>query len=151
MNQEVALKVNRVALKVKRLTTIAKLPTFAHLNDACFDIYAGQDVVVPAKGYAKVPTGIASEIPEGYEVIIRPRSGLAFEHGLQVHPGTIDSGYRGEWLVQVYNHSYASYLVSAGERIAQGALRPIPIVNIEEVDDLEESSRGEGGFGSTGY
>ncbi len=141
----------KVTLKVKRLTTVAKLPSFAHPNDACFDIYAGQDIVVPGKGYISVPTGIASEIPEGYEVVIRPRSGLAFNHGLQVHPGTIDSGYRGEWLVQVYNHSYISYLINAGDRIAQGALRPIPVVEIKEVNDLEESSRGDGGFGSTGY
>lgn len=140
-----------VVLKIKRLTTVAKLPTFAHPGDACFDIYAGQNVVVPAKGYATVPTGIASEIPEGYEVVIRPRSGLAFDHGLQVHPGTIDSGYRGEWLVQVYNHSHTSYLIQEGERIAQGALRIAPRVEIEEVDKLSDSVRGERGFGSTGY
>ncbi len=140
-----------VVLKIKRLTTVAKLPTFAHPGDACFDIYAGQDVVVPAKGYATVPTGIASEIPVGYEVVIRPRSGLAFDHGLQVHPGTIDSGYRGEWLVQVYNHSHTSYLIQTGERIAQGALRSVPQVEIEEVKELSESERGERGFGSSGY
>lgn len=142
---------NSVVLKIKKLTTIAKLPTFAHPEDACFDIYAGQDIVVPAKGYATVPTGIASEIPVGYEVVIRPRSGLAFDHGLQVHPGTIDSGYRGEWLVQVYNHSHTSYLIQTGERIAQGALRSVPQVEIEEVKELSESERGERGFGSTGY
>lgn len=142
---------NSVVLKIKKLTTIAKLPTFAHPEDACFDIYAGQDIVVPAKGYATVPTGIASEIPVGYEVVIRPRSGLAFDHGLQVHPGTIDSGYRGEWLVQVYNHSHTSYLIQTGERIAQGALRSVPQVEIEEVKELSESERGDRGFGSSGY
>ena len=142
---------DNVTLKIKRLTTVAKVPTFAHPGDACFDIYAGQDVVIPSKGYAAVPTGIASEFPPEYEVVIRPRSGLAFNHGLQVHPGTIDSGYRGEWLVLVYNHSHSSYLVQEGERIAQGALRPIPKVEIEEVEELSDSERGELGIGSTGY
>jgi dUTP pyrophosphatase len=141
---------DKVELKIKRLTTVARVPKFAHSDDACFDIYAGQDVVVPAKGYATVNTGIASEIPVGYEVVIRPRSGMAFNYGIQVHPGTIDSGYRGEWLIQVYNHSHASYLIKTGDRIAQGALRPVPQVEIAEVEKLADSERGERGIGSTG-
>jgi dUTP pyrophosphatase len=139
-----------VTLKIKRLRSNVKLPAFKSKGAACFDLYSPTILVIPPRQAATIPLGIASEIPEGYEVVIRTRSGHAFDFSLQVHLGTIDSDYRGEWMVKVFNHSSAPYVVREGERIAQGALREVPKVEIVEVDELSKTERGTGGFGSTG-
>lgn len=140
----------RVLLKIKKSTKNATIPTFAYAGDACFDLYAATSVEIPPKQAREVILGIASEIPEGYEVQIRPRSGLAFKDDLQVHPGTIDSGYRGDWVVKVFNHSNHMYVITLGDRIAQGALRSVPRIQIQEVSRLLPSPRGERGIGSSG-
>jgi dUTP pyrophosphatase len=101
---------------------------------------------------ALIPTGLCVEIPEGYEGQIRPRSGLALRHGVTVlnSPGTIDSDYRGEVGVIVINHSSETFTIKRGDRIAQLVFSPVCRVVFEEVPDLEDSRRGEGGFGHTG-
>ncbi len=102
--------------------------------------------------YKAIPTGLYMEIPEGYEVQVRPRSGLAFKHGVTVlnAPGTIDSDYRGEVKVILINHSDEPFVINNGDRIAQIVVAPVSRLPFEEVRDLSETERGEGGFGSTG-
>ena len=99
-----------------------------------------------------VPTGISVAIPEGYEIQMRPRSGLAAKHGLTClnSPGTIDSDYRGELKVILINHGSETFTIARGERIGQMVLAPVTRLVWEEVDSLPETMRGEGGFGSTG-
>ncbi|KKC34445.1 dUTP diphosphatase [Devosia psychrophila] len=102
--------------------------------------------------YAKIPTGLALALPEGYEAQVRPRSGLAAKHGVTVlnSPGTVDADYRGEVMVLLINHGKQSFPVRRGERIAQMVIAPVSAVTLVEVHALDETTRGEGGHGSTG-
>ncbi len=141
-----------VQVRVKRLTPEAKIPKAAKVGDVAFDLYSVIDhKIEPGARYA-VPTGIAVEIPPGYEGQVRPRSGLALKEGITVlnTPGTIDSGYRGEVKTIMINHSDVSFQITKGMRISQLAIRPVPKVTFTEVDELSDTDRGEGGFGSTG-
>jgi len=141
-----------VQVRVKRLTPDAKIPKAAKTGDVAFDLYSVIDYEIkPGERYA-VPTGIAVEIPSGYEGQVRPRSGLALKEGITVlnTPGTIDSGYRGEVKTIMINHSDASFQITKGMRISQLAIRPVPEVTFIEVDELSDTDRGDGGFGSTG-
>ncbi len=141
-----------VQVRVKRLTPDAKIPKAAKVGDVAFDLYSVIDhKIEPGERYA-VPTGIAVEIPPGYEGQVRPRSGLALKEGITVlnTPGTIDSGYRGEVKTIMINHSDVSFQITKGMRISQLAIRPVPEVSFIEVDELSDTDRGEGGFGSTG-
>ena len=141
-----------VQVRVKRLTPDAKIPKAAKAGDVAFDLYSVIDYEIkPGARYA-VPTGIAVEIPSGYEGQVRPRSGLALKEGITVlnTPGTIDSGYRGEVKTIMINHSDAPFQINKGMRISQLAIRPVPEVEFVEVDELLDTERGEGGFGSTG-
>ncbi len=141
-----------VQVRVKRLNPDAKIPKAAKAGDVAFDLYSVIDhKIKPGERYA-VPTGIAVEIPPGYEGQVRPRSGLALKEGITVlnTPGTIDSGYRGEVKTIMINHSDVSFQITKGMRISQLAIRPVPEVTFIEVDDLSDTDRGEGGFGSTG-
>src|SRR5207302_1331491 len=97
-----------------------------------------------------ISTGLAFEIPEGFELQIRPRSGLAFNHGVLTSFGTIDSDYRGEVKLNMFNHSKHPYVIAPGERIAQAVLCPVIRAEFEIVDELSQTHRGNGGFGSTG-
>lgn len=140
-----------VWVKVKKLHPDARMPTFAKDGDACADLYAVEDFV--AYGYA-VPTtvlktGIALEVPPGYEAQIRGRSGLTSK-GVHVHLGTVDSGYRGEVGVMVTVHQSATANIRKGDRIAQIAVRPVPEARFIEADELGDSERGATGFGSSG-
>ena len=128
------------------------LPEYARDGDAGMDICASEDVRLKAFNWAVVPTGLYLEIPEGYEVQIRSRSGLAAKHGICVlnSPGTIDSGYRGEIKVILHNHDHHTYEVKKGERIAQMVLAPVTTATLKEVAELSDSERGAGGLGSTG-
>lgn len=144
-----------VEVKVKRLSPGAIIPQFQHEGDACADLcacYGDVFLTIKPKHCALVSTGIAMEIPEGFEAQIRSRSGLAAKNGIVVFnsPGTIDSGYRGEIKVNLYNNSQIDWVVYSGLRIAQIAVRPIPKVNFIPVHELTGTDRGEGGFGSTG-
>ena len=114
----------------------------------------GRDEVVEiAPGdYARIPTGLAIALPEGFEAQVRPRSGLAAKHGITVlnSPGTVDADYRGEVMVLLINHGKQPFVVRRGERIAQMVVAPVSTVMLVEVAELDETLRGEGGHGSTG-
>ena len=141
-----------VQVRVKRLNPDAKVPKAAKAGDVAFDLYSVIDIEIkPGERYA-VPTGIAIEIPIGYEGQVRPRSGLALKEGVTVlnTPGTIDSGYRGEGKTIMINHGDTPFQITKGMRISQLAIRPVPKVMFIEVEELSETDRGEGGFGSTG-
>ena len=128
------------------------LPCYAKPGDAGMDICAAEDKHISPFNWTTISTGLYLEIPEGYEVQIRSRSGLAAKHGIQVlnSPGTIDSGYRGEIKVILKNNDHIKYNVHKGDRIAQMVVAPITTATLIEVAELSDSERGEGGLGSTG-
>lgn len=141
-----------VQVRVKRLSPDAKIPKAAKVGDVAFDLYSVIDYEIkPGERYA-IPTGIALEIPPGYEGQVRPRSGLALKEGITVlnAPGTIDSGYRGEVKTIMINLGDTPFQITKGMRISQLAIRPVPEITFLEVDELSDTDRGEGGFGSTG-
>ncbi|GAB3154001.1 dUTP diphosphatase [Microbacterium neimengense] len=130
------------------------VPAFAHPGDAGADLIAAEGVRLGPGERALVGTGVRIALPEGYAAFVMPRSGLAAKHGVTVvnAPGTVDAGYRGEIKVALLNTDRTeAYEVSAGDRIAQLVVLPIPPVRFFPVDELPASVRGEGGFGSTGY
>jgi len=139
-------------LKIKKIHSDAVIPSYVHEGDAGFDLVSVEDYVLRPGERRAIGTGLQVEIPEGYEMQIRPRSGLAFKQGVTVlnSPGTIDVGYRGEIKVILVNHGDGNYEVKKCERIAQGVINELPKVTIVEVSELSETARGEGGFGSTG-
>lgn len=165
-------------VKVKRLHPDAVLPKKAHANDAGFDLVAVEDTIIEPGETVLIKTGLAFELPPGYEMQIRPRSGVTLKTKLRVQLGTVDSNYRGEVGVIVDNASgdYSAkqsgymtidgdfrftdrgktfpkaftYIIRKGDRIAQAVIQRIPDVELIEVEELGESERGEGGFGSSG-
>ncbi|OGS45471.1 MAG: deoxyuridine 5'-triphosphate nucleotidohydrolase [Elusimicrobia bacterium RIFOXYD2_FULL_34_15] len=140
-------------VRVLKLKKEIKLPQYQHNGDSCVDlINAGEDVLIKPFSRQLIPTGLKVSIPEGYELQVRPRSGLAIKKGITVlnTPGTIDSGYRGEICAIMYNSSNETVEIKSGERIAQMALCKVEKINWEEVEDLDQTVRSEGGFGSTG-
>lgn len=142
-----------ISIKFKKLNTEAKLPTFANEGDAGMDICSVQELTIEPHKRALVKTGLAIELPKGWEAQVRSRSGLAYKHGVAVlnSPGTIDEPYRGEIGVILINHGDEPYHISVGDRIAQLVLRRTEDVIPVFTEELTETSRGEGGFGSTGY
>ncbi len=140
-------------IKVKCLDAGAVIPRYAKPGDAGFDLVSVDFVWLKPGESAVVSTGLAFEIPEGYEMQIRPRSGLSAKTKLRVSnaPGTIDSGYRGEIKVLIDNISTEdSFTIGVGDRIAQGVIAPVFHASFTEVDELSETERGDKGFGSTG-
>ncbi|MFH1440404.1 MAG: dUTP diphosphatase [Candidatus Woesearchaeota archaeon] len=141
-------------LKVRILKTDKDLPTpsYKHHGDAGMDLYAAEDFVLNPGERKKVKTGLRFAIPYGYEMQIRPRSGLAVKHGISIvnTPCTIDSGYRGDIDIPIINHGKEMCKINRGERIAQAVFKKVEIVELEEVEELEKTSRGDSGFGSTG-
>ena len=141
-------------IPVVRADADLELPAHATPGDAGVDLRASADVTIAARGgRALVPTGISIAIPDGYAGFIQPRSGLAYKHGVTVlnTPGLIDSGYRGELKVLLINTDPTTdFEVMRGERIAQLVIQAYEEVNFEEVQNLPDSERGLGGFGSTG-
>jgi dUTP pyrophosphatase len=141
-------------LPVLRLDPDLPLPAYARPGDAGVDLVAREDVVLaPAGGRALVPTGIAIALPDGYAGFVQPRSGLAVKHGVTClnTPGLIDSGYRGELKVCLVNHDPTEpFAVKRGERIAQLVVQAVEQVEFVEVEALDESERGDKGFGSSG-
>ena len=141
------------ALRVRRLDPRAVLPTRAYPDDAGLDLYALEEVELWAGGRASVGTGIAVEIPVGQAGLVLPRSGLAARHGIALvnAPGLIDAGYRGEVRVLLLNtDTESAFRVSHGDRIAQLVLVRVETPEVAEVEELANSDRGEGGFGSSG-
>lgn len=135
-----------------RLDKELPVPTRAHIGDAAVDLHSRIDVTLAPGERMAVPTGIAVSIPVGYAGLVLPRSGHARRHGIgKVNsPGLIDSGYRGEISALLINHGTEEVKFGRGDRIAQLAIIPVPDVHWVEVDDLDDSARGSGGFGSTG-
>ncbi|MDR7100985.1 dUTP diphosphatase [Croceicoccus sp. BE223] len=144
-----------VPVPVKRLEGNDDLPLPAYATDgaAGMDVVSAEERVLVPGERAAVSTGIAMAVPDGYELQIRPRSGLALKHGITVPntPGTIDSDYRGELKVILINHGTEPYKLRRGDRIAQAVLSPVVRASWLEVHELDATQRGEGGFGSTGF
>jgi dUTP pyrophosphatase len=144
----------RVFVKRLKARSTNPLPCYMTLHSAGMDLYAelAEDLILMPGMRALVPTGIAIALPEGYEAQIRPRSGLALKHGIALvnAPGTIDADYRGEIGVIVINHGGVPFTIKNGERIAQMVFAPFHRALLEEVDELNGTARGEGGFGHTG-
>jgi len=138
-------------MNIKKLNSNAKIPTRANPNDAGADLYSIESVVIPPLSRTIVKTGIVLEIPESYYGRIAPRSGLAAKSGIDVLAGVIDSSYRGEIGVVLFNSdSSNSFIVNTGDRIAQLIIESHYNPVFVEVPDLTETNRGEGGFGSSG-
>jgi len=138
---------------VVRLDPELPLPRYARPGDAGVDLVAATDLELAPGGRGLVPTGVAVAIPRGYAGFIQPRSGLALRHGVTVlnTPGLIDADYRGELKVLLVNLDPAeTFLVTRGERIAQLVVQPVEHVRFVEADELDDTDRGEGGFGHTG-
>jgi dUTP pyrophosphatase len=161
-------------VKIKRLKDV-ELPKYAKLGDAGFDLVAAEDTIIQPEGTVVVPTGLAFEIPPGYELQVRPRSGISLNTDLTVILGTVDSAYRGEVGVITKNlrtmtgtltdylrtidddfvqadglYLEGAYIIRKGDRIAQGVIAPVETAHFVEVDKLSESDRDSSGFGSTG-
>ncbi|KTR07155.1 deoxyuridine 5'-triphosphate nucleotidohydrolase [Aureimonas ureilytica] len=131
-----------------------ELPAYASSGAAGADLRAAvsEDLTIPPLGRALVPSGLVFDIPEGFEIQVRPRSGLAARHGVTVlnAPGTVDCDYRGEVMAILVNLSAEPFTVTRGERIAQLVVAPAPQARFAEVESVGETARGAGGFGSTG-
>ena len=144
-----------VCVRFYRMDANAKLPERAYETDACWDIFANAEMIVQGNSKILVPTGLKVGLMPGWELQVRPRSGLAAKFGLSVlnTPGTIDAGYRGEIKVILFNTSGKPFMFYRGHKIAQLALKPVhemKMVEVESEDLLGDSARGKGGFGSTG-
>ena len=139
-------------LKIKKLSSDAIIPAYQSELAAGFDLHSVEEYVLKPNERKLIKTGLAFEIEEGYEVQIRPRSGLAFKHGITVlnTPGTIDADYRGEIMVLLINLGENDFEIKKGERIAQAVIAPVIQAEFVEVDELSVTKRGKGGFGSTG-
>jgi len=138
-------------LKIKKLDNSATIPEYKSSQASGMDLYSLYDSVIHPNGIQIVETGIAIELPKGYEGQVRPRSGLATK-GITVMntPGTIDNDYRGEIKVILINHANTSFFITRGDKIAQLVIAKTYKVDLEEVEELNETVRGEDGFGSTG-
>lgn len=145
---------NTVTVEVKRLPhgEGLPLPAYATQGAAGMDVVSAEDVTIAPGARHPVTTGLSVAIPEGFEIQVRPRSGLAFKHAITVPntPGTIDSDYRGELKVLLINHGQEAFVIARGDRVAQLVVAPVTQGIWQEVDELDATARGEGGFGSTG-
>ena len=135
-------------MKIK-LDANAMMPTRAHSTDAGLDLYSPYDVVVPANGSVCIDTGVHVELPMCTAGMIKSKSGLNVKHGI-TSEGVVDVGYTGSVAVKLYNHTRIAYSVCKGDKISQLVVVPILTPELELVDDLDETERGDGGFGSTG-
>lgn len=139
-------------LKVKKLTDDAILPHYAHPGDAGADLFSNEEAELAPGESRMIKTGISIELPPATEAQVRPRSGMALKHAITVlnTPGTVDEGYRGEVGVILINHSKEVFVIEKGMKIAQMIVKPVITVEVEEVEELSDTKRGAGGFGSTG-
>ena len=143
-----------IDIRLKRLPHGAGLPVpaYATAHAAGMDVVSAEAVTLAPGGRYAVATGFAMAIPEGYEVQVRPRSGLALKHGVSLPntPGTIDADYRGELKIILINLGTEDFIIARGDRIAQLVAAPVQIARFAEVEELDDTARGSGGFGSTG-
>lgn len=155
ISQEFIKESKTKLLKVKKLNNDVILPSYNYPSDSGFDLYSTIEVEIPAFGRALIPTGLSFQFPEGFEIQIRTKSGLAINQGIMVlnSPGTVDQGYSGEIKVPIFNTNNSPFTIKKNMKVAQGVLCPVVngnFVKIEEVDSFEETDRGDKGFGSTG-
>ena len=145
---------NPIGVRLKRLASSEglDLPHYATSGAAGMDVVSAEDVIIQPGARHAVATGLAMAIPLGFEIQVRPRSGLALKHGITVPntPGTIDSDYRGELKVILINHGPEAFPIVRGDRVAQLVLAPVTQARWDEVAELDDTARGAGGFGSTG-
>ena len=143
-----------VKVLIRKLSSEVKLPSYKTSGASGMDLMAfiKSSVIIKPKTSCLIPTGLSIAFSENYEMQIRPRSGLAAKNNISVlnTPGTIDSDYRGEIKVVIYNHGNKDFLINNGDRIAQMILAPVMKMELEETNDLPKTIRGKGGFGSTG-
>lgn len=137
-------------LSIQKIHADSKLPNYSHPGDAGFDLYAYGDFVIKPGERMSIPTGIKMAIPEGYVGLVWDKSGLAFRNGLKSMGGVVDAGYRGEVQICLVNLTPEDYAINKGDKVAQMLIQPVETMDIEEVGELSDTSRGEGGFGSTG-
>ena len=139
-------------LQVRRLDPDVPLPSYAHPGDAGLDLASAEDRVLRPGERGAISTGLAIAVPDGWVGLVHPRSGLSLRDGVTVvnAPGTVDSGYRGELKVLLVNLGDRPVEIARGERVAQLVLQRVGRAMVEEVDELDDTTRGEGGFGSTG-
>lgn len=155
MEDEMNLVLKQRKIKIKKLRPDAVFPSYVYGTDSGFDLYSTEDLEIPPFGRILVPTGLSVSFDEGYEIQVRPKSGLAIKQGLTVlnTPGTVDVGYTGEIQVIVFNTNNYIVTIPKGMKIAQAVLCPVvqgKFVVFEEIDEMEEKDRGDNGFGSTG-
>ncbi|MGE5430951.1 MAG: dUTP diphosphatase [Syntrophomonadaceae bacterium] len=150
MNENIVLKIKRISDEFRSLP----LPQYATQGSAGMDLCAAlkEPCIIKKGEIALIPTNLSVETPQGFELQVRPRSGLAVKHGIGVlnSPGTIDSDYRGEIKVILFNFGSGDFTVNSGDRIAQMVLAKVYTARIDETDNLSDSKRGNGGFGHTG-
>lgn len=137
-------------LRIKKLRVDAKVPTYAHLDDAGMDICTPERVTVPAGERVVISTGLAFELPSQTVGLVWDKSGLAAKHGITMLSGVLDAGYRGELKIVALNTSREDYTFEPGDKVTQLLVQPIIRPEIEETDSLSESDRGTGAFGSSG-
>ena len=139
-------------IKIQKIEENNKLPSYAHPGDAGMDLYSAESVVLKPGERRIVSAGFKMALPHGYEAQIRPKSGLAAKHGISVvnTPGTVDAGYRGIVGVILINHGQEDFSIEKDMKMAQMVINKVEYADVEEVAELDDSSRGEGGFGSTG-
>lgn len=144
--------IKMLEIKIKKLCEDAIIPSYSHKGDAGVDIYSIKDYLLKPFERILVSTGISIAIPSGYEAQIRPKSGLSLKKGISIvnTPGTVDSGYRGEIGVIAINLGNEDFKIGKGEKIAQMVFNKVEEAEFREVNELDDTSRGEGGFGSTG-
>jgi dUTP pyrophosphatase len=139
-----------MTLKIKKLSESATPPKYANPGDAGMDLYASEEMLLEPNQRKLISTGIAMAIPKGFVGLIWDRSGIAVKHGLKTIAGVIDSNYRGEVKIALHNLSATPFQVDKGHRIAQMLIQPAEQRKIVETDNLDETERGDGAFGSTG-
>jgi dUTP pyrophosphatase len=143
-----------VKVLVKKLDPAVQIPSYKTIGSSGMDLMAfiKEPIILPAKKSCLVPTGISIAMSDDYEIQIRPRSGLAAKKNISIlnTPGTIDSDYRGEIKIILFNHGDNEFIIQNNDRIAQMVLMPVHKINFEEVENLPDTIRGKGGFGSTG-
>lgn len=155
LEKEYSSNSQKHVLEIEQISTESVLPKYAFDSDSGFDLCSIDEITIPPMGRALVPTGLKFGIPEGTEIQIRPKSGLAINHGITVlnTPGTVDSGYNGEIKVILFNSSSNAFSVKKGMKVAQAVLCPVftgAYVVLTKVDKIGEKDRGQNGFGSTG-
>ena len=137
-------------IRVKKLSDTAIIPTRGSEVSAGWDLYASQEVVVPARGKAIIATDIAIAVPVGFYGRVAPRSGMAWKKHTDIGAGVIDADYRGPIGVVMFNHSDEDLQIESGDRVAQLVIEQISMAPLTEVESLDDTERGEGGYGSTG-